>query len=493
MSAELQHRFVRRMAFGLAPGQALPENPLAWAIGQVEVSHAPRIDILEPDGQVRSDLPAQVRLRWHMDEVMHAFAAHQEIERKSFELGKLGDRKAYEDFRRQEVNIPYVRAEHWKEVQARVTTALHGEQPVFERFWHFWANHFMVAPGNQNNDTLVGPYQRHLRELMCGSYRDMLFSAVTHPGMLVYLDNNHNTGPRSKAVRERWTKNSINENLGRELLELFTLSPTGGYTQQDVEATTLILTGWRDLKPDRHWNRSTPLGTYFDHNRHEPGSQTVMGKRYQALFKPSSKLEDLISDLAAHPATAEHLARKLCVYFVDDEPPAEAVALVHKAFVDSQGHLPTVHQAVVEATWAHMGRTRKFSSPESWYLQTLKTSGLPPPRQDALSDSPGLRTHFLLGDLGQALPRCPQPNGWPIRSAEWISKEMLDRRVRLLLVLQRQFSGAHGNPQAFFEQHVRPLLAAQSNDSQAVMAQVKQGRMVQAFVFWHASASMLWS
>jgi uncharacterized protein (DUF1800 family) len=99
----------------------------------------------------------------------------------------------------------------------------------------------------------------------------------------------------------------------------------------------------------------------------------------------------------------------------------------------------------------------------------------------------------LLGDLGQALPRCPQPNGWPIRSAEWISKEMLDRRVRLLLVLQRQFASAHGNQRAFFEQHVRPALPAQSSDSHIVMEHARQGRMAPAFVFWHASASMLWS
>lgn len=493
MSAELHHRFARRLGFGLAPGQALPADPLAWAIGQVEVTQAPRIDLLEPDGRPRSDLPASLRLLWRMDDVMHAFQAHQETERKSFELGKSGDRQIYEEFRRREVTLPYHRTEHWKEVQARITTALYGGQPVFERFWHFWTNHFMVAPGNQNNDTLVGPYQRHLRALMCGSYRDMLFSAVTHPGMLVYLDNNNNTGPRSKAARERWTRDSINENLGRELLELFTLSPAGGYTQQDVEAATLILTGWRDMKPDRWWNRSTPLGTYFDHNRHEPGSQTVLGKRYQALFRPSAKLEDLVSDLAVHPATAEHLAHKLCVYFLDDEPPAEAVTRVRQAFVSSQGHLPTVHRAVIEAVWAHLARTRKFSSPESWYLQTLQTSGLPPPRQDTLTDSPGLRTNGLLGDLGQALPRCPQPNGWPVRAADWISKEMLDRRVRLLLVMQRQFAGVHANQRAFFEQHVRPTLPAHSSEGTTVMEHARQGRMAQAFVFWHASASMLWS
>jgi len=492
MSNALHHRFLRRVAFGLAPGQTLPASPLDWALAQVQAREAPPIDWLDPDGQPHRERPELARLRWTMDEVMHAFHAHQEAERRSFAMGRTGDKAAYEALRRTEVSIPYHRMAHWIEVQARVTTALYGAQPVFERFWHFWTNHFMVAPGNQNNDTLVGPYQRHLRALMGGSYRDMLWSAVTHPGMLVYLDNNENTGPNSRAKRERWTRHTINENLGRELLELFTLSPAAGYTQKDVDATTLILTGWRDMKPDRYRPVGVPLGTYFDFNRHEPGSQTVLGKRYQALLKPSAKLEDLVTDLAAHPATAEHMARKLCTVFVDDEPPAAAVAAVRQAWIDSQGHLPTVHQAVLQAVWTHLPTTRKFSTPEAWLIQTLGTSGLPPPAQDVMTEAPGFRTIYWLGDLGQPLPRCPQPNGWPIRSADWISKEMLDRRVRLSLVLQRQFASAQPDGKAFFEQVVAPSLP-DTPDARLVLDTARAGRLAQAFVLWHASPSMMWS
>jgi hypothetical protein len=159
----LQHKFLRRFAFGLSPGQATPADPLGWARAQVQLAKAPPIDILERDGTRRRDLPDWVKLLWTMDEVMQAFQAHQEAERRSFEMGKTMSRRDYEAMRERDIGIPYWRTEHWKEVQARVTTALYGQAPVFERFWHFWANHFMVAPGNQNNDTLVGPYQRSLR------------------------------------------------------------------------------------------------------------------------------------------------------------------------------------------------------------------------------------------------------------------------------------------------------------------------------------------
>jgi uncharacterized protein (DUF1800 family) len=80
-------------------------------------------------------------------------------------------------------------------------------------------------------------------------------------------------------------------------------------------------------------------------------------------------------------------------------------------------------------------RTRKFASPEAWFLQLHRTSGAELPRALPVPGEPGLKTFWLLADLGQPLPRCPQPNGWPIRSADWLSRELLDRRVRLAQLL----------------------------------------------------------
>jgi len=305
MKTSLVSKFTRRVAFGVAGDLELPADPVGWALAQL--SAVPPIDILEADGSRRQDLPPDMRLLWKMDDVMRALAQHQRAETTSFEQAKQLSPEDYEDFRDKTIAAPYWRLEPWKEVQARETTALYGPAPVFERFWHFWTNHFMVAPGNQNNDTLVGPYQRSLRGLMTGNYRDMLWHAVTHPGMLVYLDNNRNTGPNSKAAREKWTRDSINENLGRELLELFTLSPSAGYTQKDVEGVTLILTGWRDMKPDK-WHKGEPLGTHFDFNRHEPGSQEVLGKNTVPCSNPppSWKTWSLTWPIILRPRTTSH-------------------------------------------------------------------------------------------------------------------------------------------------------------------------------------------
>jgi uncharacterized protein (DUF1800 family) len=486
------HRFARRVAFGGRLGAPIPGDPLAWAARQME--RAPLIDLLSPDGARPQDLPADLALRWSMDEVMRAHAEQQQLVLDLRRRGRSMSPTELAAERRRLVSLPYHQLEHWKEVQARVTTALHGEAPVFERFWHFWTNHFTVAPGTQNNDTLVGPYQRHLREHMTGDFRTLLWHAATHPGMLVYLDNNRNTGPNSTAALRRWTRDTINENLGRELLELFTVSTAAGYSQQDVEATTLILTGWRDMKPGPGQRPGIALGTYFDFDRHEPGTQTVMGKPYRAWLRPSSKLEDLIADLAAHPATARHLARKLCVYFIDDDPPAGAVDHVESTFVRTRGHLPAVHAAVLEMAWVHLGVTRKFLSPEAWLLQTWTLSGLSAPTaRPGPGQGRGLRTFQVLADLGQALPRCPQPDGWPIRSSDWVSREMLDRRVRFMALVSRDWLAATPKAAATLSARIDEHLRPDSTSARILQEALRYGDIGGAHTLFHISPELLWS
>lgn len=496
------HRFLRRIAFAQAPGQPAPADPLAWALAQVDT---PPPVVLRTASGPRTDLPAEARLLSKMSDVMTAYRDSWNAVDAFFSLDPAMPQAQRQQKFRELVGWRWRDFEHWKETQARLSTALHGPQPVFERFWHFWTNHFMVAPNTDNNDALVGPYQRALREHLSGSFRDLLWNAVTHPGMLAYLDNYRNTGPNSPWRRQGRTQDSVNENLGRELLELFTVTPAAGYTQADVEQATLVLTGWTMLLPPSSHPRplfpSAPnvpasmYGTFFSFQRHEPGEQTVMGKRYAfSAFRQKGKLEDLVTDLAEHPATAAHIALKLCRHFLGDQPDPAQVAQVEKTFRESRGHLPTVHKAVVRAAWDSAETHRKFLNPETWLVQAHRLLQLDLPQDAPVpAGAAPVTTSDLLRDLGQALPHCPQPNGWPIRSDEWISRELLDRRVRMAQWLAARSPLCQpGRGEALLAVAAEEL-GTSAPEASAVRQAIAQGDLQRAAVLMLASPRLLWA
>ena len=491
----LSTRFTRRVAFGIKPGEVPPEDPLQWAIERLRIPG--EIAIRDGSGLIRSDLPAWVELKRSNDQVMAWFGKHQATEQNLRQEATRIPRDEFLRVRRERLGIPFQQVEHWKEVQARASTAVSGVSPVFEKFWHFWTNHFMVAPGNQGMDTLVGPFQRMLRDHMSDSYREMLWQAVTHPAMLLYLDNHRSTGPNSRVGQRRGSRESINENLGRELLELFTLSPRGGYSQSDVEQTTLILTGWRVNTPVRAEVSGIPAGTWFDVERHEPGDQTVLGKPYAESARNSDKLANLITDLANHPATAMHLARKLCTHFIDDDPPVSAVEHVRHRFMATGGNLHATHIAVIEMVWQHLPFTRKLSTPESWLLQwhTLTGGELPPGSAGLgfLPDQLRRDTAQILRDLGQALPYCPQPDGWPIRSADWLSKELLDRRVRHALLSAEHLWRRRGGTEMSILTLAERELDRESTTYRIVHQALSEKQHPKALALLMLSPELLWS
>lgn len=484
-------RFTRQVGYGLAPDEAEPGDPLAWAQRQMDT--APPVEFrARRDGTLMRNLPEGLQLLHTQAEVAHGLQAHQEAEARSFELSKTMARAEWEKVRYDLVDYPFWRLEPWKEVLARGAMAVNGPSPVFERFWHFWTNHFTVSPATNNINTAIGPYMRMLRGRMTGSFRDMLFEAVTHPAMVLYLDNAKSTGPRSKARREGWTKDEINENLGREMLELFSISPAAGYTQDDVLNATYILTGWGVERPDKWHKAGYALGSRFDFNKHEPGTHTVMGKKYSALIRNDAKLQDLVDDLAAHPATARHLAHKLATAFVADEPPPEAVARIARVFSDTKGHLPAVHKAVLAEVAAAGPAARKFLLPEDWLWSVFRISGAELPVTPPRRELRGERPHEILWELGQPVHQCPQPNGWSLVERDWISREMLDRRVRYAF----QFAPRITDGGARLRQVVARQHGAESPLARTLEAALQPGTGHTVRSLWTAyltSPGMLWS
>jgi uncharacterized protein (DUF1800 family) len=207
----------------------------------------------------------------------------------------------------------------------------------------------------------------------------------------------------------------LNENLARELLELHTLGVNAGYTQDDVTQVARILTDWT-------LDRDDPGQARFEPGLHQPGSKTVLGRSYA---EGPQALDELLRDLARHPATAQHLATQLARHFVTDDPPAELVQAVAQRYTQTEGDLAQTAQALMAhpLTWDSRWPP-KFKRPEEWVLSAHRVLKLPllPAQAPAL--------YGALTALGQTPGRAPSPQGWPDRSEDWLSPEALLQRSR---------------------------------------------------------------
>jgi uncharacterized protein (DUF1800 family) len=220
-------------------------------------------------------------------------------------------------------------------VQAGLARALGSEDALRERLVAFWADHFTVAPGNRVEAVLPLLLQDEaIRPHLTGRFAAMLQAVVTHPAMLVYLDQADAFGPSSRKGKRR--DKGLNENLARELLELHTVGVAAGYTQADVTELAKLLTGLT-VRPG--------VGFVFDVGRAEPGAETVLGVSYGA--KGLQAVVDVLEDLAVHPDTARHLARKLAVHFVADDPPAGLVEDLAQRWQETGGDLLAVTETLV--------------------------------------------------------------------------------------------------------------------------------------------------
>src|ERR1700730_13951034 len=162
-----------------------------------------------------------------------------------------------------------------QEAKARIDAALNAEIGFAERLAWFWSNHFCVSADKTGVRPLAGAYEREaIRPHVLGRFADMLLAVETHPAMQIYLDNARSTGPDSPAGRQGGK--GLNENLAREILELHTLGVRTVYNQADVTHFANIITGWTVIRP-----RQENGGAFtFDPRMHEPGPQTLIGKRF---------------------------------------------------------------------------------------------------------------------------------------------------------------------------------------------------------------------
>ncbi|MFZ0424377.1 MAG: DUF1800 family protein [Xanthobacteraceae bacterium] len=346
------------------------------------------------------------------------------------------------------------------EAKARFDAAVTAEIGFVERLVRFWSNHFCISADKIVE--LAGPYEREaIRPHVLGRFTDLLLAVESHPGMLFYLDNVQSMGANSVAGINR--DKGLNENLARETLELHTLGVRSGYSQADVTSFAKVLTGWSWINPEEPEHGGEFI---FVKRLHEPGEQTVLGKRYPDTGVDQGRT--VLADLARHPATAQHIAQKLAAHFVADEPPPTLVAKLAKTFTDHDGDLKAMATALVTADEAWTPQRQKLKPPAEWVAGVIRLTG-------TQATLPIGRIMNAQAVLGEPLWRPPAPNGYADNEAAWI--DGVPRRVDIA----NEFAGraASADPLALVDSGLGPLASA---DARTTIARAESRRQALALL-----------
>ena len=306
--------------------------------------------------------------------------------------------------------------------RAQIARALDAHDGFRERLVRFWADHFTVRNRLGLDAALPGAFvEDAIRPNIGGRFADLLRAATLHPAMLAYLDQVSSVGPNSLLGLRRGR--GLNENLARELIELHTLGVGAPYTQQDVRELAALLTG---LGVDGF------SGTVFRPTWAEPGDETVLGTTYGgAGMEP---IDAVLADLAVRPETADHIARKLAVHFVADDPDPGLVADLAAVFRDTGGDLPSVHRALAEHPDAWAAPLTKMRQPLDYLVAALRALGVTGAEVAALPRGP-MRRHVILpmSRMGQPWQAPRGPDGWPEGADAWVTPQLLAARIEWAL------------------------------------------------------------
>ena len=332
--------------------------------------------------------------------------------------------------------------------QAKLLRAIYSERQLEEVMTDFWFNHFNVFVGKGPERLLLTSYEQEvIRPRALGKFEDLLVATAKSPAMLFYLDNWLSVGPNSMqalgvpqkpVVRygpygrpriyrppnpnaKRKQNSGLNENYGRELLELHTLSVNGGYSQRDVTEVAKVFTGWTVDKPEQG------MSFRFDPRMHEPGPKFVLGHH----IKPKGEDEgrEVLHLLVTSPQTAHFISLKLAQRFVSDDPPSELVDRMAKTFQKKKGDIREVLSTLFHSPefWADGTYRAKVKTPLEFVASAVRATG-------ATVDDvvPLLRQ---LNNMGMPLYGAQPPTGYSMKAETWVSSSALLNRMNFALAL----------------------------------------------------------
>jgi uncharacterized protein (DUF1800 family) len=332
-------------------------------------------------------------------------------------------------------------------VQAKLLRAIYSERQLEEVMTDFWFNHFNVFMNKGADRVLLTNYEQDvIRPHALGKFEDLLVATAKSPAMLFYLDNWLSVGPESmqglgipghpgpggpfryppprpgqKPNAKKKQNSGLNENYGRELLELHTLSVNGGYSQRDVTEVAKVFTGWTIDKPNDG-------GSFkFDPRMHEPGPKFVLGHR----IKPKGEDEgrEVLHRLATSPQTAHFISLKLAQRFVSDDPPPDLVDRMAKTFEKKKGDIREVLTTLFHSPefWADGTYRAKVKTPLEFVASAVRATGA-----DVDDAMPLARQ---LNNMGMPLYGAQPPTGYSMKAETWVSSSALLNRMNFALAL----------------------------------------------------------
>jgi uncharacterized protein (DUF1800 family) len=329
-------------------------------------------------------------------------------------------------------------------VEGKLLHAIYSNRQLQEVMTDFWFNHFNVFIGKGADRYLLTSYERDvIRPHAMGKFEDLLVATAQSPAMLFYLDNWLSVGPNSDVAngipkqasnqsrqrsrnkpqtnQSKGKRNGLNENYGRELMELHTLGVNGGYTQQDVTEVARVFTGWTLKQPKQGG------GFTFEERTHEPGDKIVLGHR----IKPKGEKEGLevLHILARNPATAKFICTKLAMRFVSDEPPQPLVDRMTQTFLKKDGNIREVLKTMLDSPefWAPAAYRAKVKTPLEFVVSAIRASGA------EVTDAMPIARQ--LQNMGMQLYGAQPPTGYSMKADAWVNSSALLGRMNFALAL----------------------------------------------------------
>ena len=326
-------------------------------------------------------------------------------------------------------------------MQAKLLRAIYSERQLDEVMTDFWINHFNVFINKGADRFLLTGYERDaIRPHVLGKFEDLLVATAQSPAMMFYLDNWLSVGPDSDVAlgigphaRDRRGRlirppgkgkkqaSGLNENYGRELMELHTLSVNGGYTQKDVTEVAKVFTGWTIEQPNKGG------GFKFEPRMHEPGDKMVLGHRITQNGEKEGR--EVLHLLAHNPQTAHFISQKLATRFVADDPPKALVERMAQAFLRKDGDIREVLRTMFKSPefWAPEAYRAKVKTPFEFVASAVRAS-------DAqVSDARQLVG--TLNNMGMMPYGMMPPTGYSMKAETWVNSSALLGRMNFALTL----------------------------------------------------------